>query len=197
MKFEPSEQLKQELRDIRLRKGEALENLIRTHTPHLFAAALGMGFSESDAEELVQEVFTAFLSAGERFEMRSQLKTYLFGILYNKASEMRRRSRREEAAENIEEIFDKRFDARGMWMTPPRGPEQTVLNQELSEWIERCSENLSLKQRAVFYMKEVEGETTQSVCKVLGISVTHLGVLLFRARNKLRECLEAKMRKSR
>jgi RNA polymerase sigma-70 factor (ECF subfamily) len=33
---------------------------------------------------------------------------------------------------------------------------------------------------------------TEEICKKLAISGTNLGVMLFRARNRLRECLEKK-----
>jgi RNA polymerase sigma-70 factor (ECF subfamily) len=44
-------------------------------------------------------------------------------------------------------------------------------------------------------MKVVEGRETADVCKILAVTPTNLGVLLFRARNKLRECLEKKWMK--
>ena len=34
--------------------------------------------------------------------------------------------------------------------------------------------------------------TTDEICKKMRISATNLGVLLFRARNRLRECMEKK-----
>ncbi|MBI4054878.1 MAG: sigma-70 family RNA polymerase sigma factor [Elusimicrobia bacterium] len=178
------------LQDLRAGKEQAICELIQKHTGPLFAAALGLGFPEPDAEELVQDTFTAFLTAVKRFEGRSQLKTYLFGILYHKASETWRRQKREEATENIEEIFDRRFHKNGLWSAPPQGPEKEALSKEIMEWIEKCSQNLSLNQRSAFYLREVERESTNSICKILNVTATHLGVLLFRARNKLRECLE-------
>lgn len=182
--------LEESLKDLRARKDGAIEALIETYTQPLFAAALGLGFSLGDAEELVQETLTAFVSGVDRFEGRSQIKTYLFGIFYHKGSELKRRQAREEPVENIEEIFDRRFDPNGMWTSPPQGPEEAVMFQELVKLIRQCSETLSFHQRMAFYLKEVERESTPSICKILDVSVTHLGVLLFRARNKLRECLE-------
>ena len=40
-------------------------------------------------------------------------------------------------------------------------------------------------------LKEVERESTASICDILDVSPGHLRVLLFRARNKLRELLES------
>lgn len=77
----------QNIQDILERRPGAIEGFINLHTQPLFACARGLGFSESDAEELVQDTFSSFLNAIERFEGRSKLRTYLFGILYNKASD--------------------------------------------------------------------------------------------------------------
>ena len=56
--------------------------------------------------------------------------------------------------------------------------------------IKACAENLSADQRAAFFLKEAEGASSEEVCNVLGVSDTNLRVLLFRARLRLRECLE-------
>jgi len=168
----------------------AMEKLIRERTPALMAAGFAMGFSRTDAEELAQETFSAFLEALERFEGRSQLKTYLFGILYNKASDLRRRRGREESLDAVQEEFEKRFNAGGMWSKPPKGPEESALNAEIESLIAQCAEGLSVSQRAAFFLKEAEGESAEEICNVLGVSYTNLRVLLYRARIKLRECLE-------
>ena len=49
-----------------------------------------MGFSPGDAEDLAQDVFVTFLETIERFEGRSEVGTWLFGILHHKAQERRR-----------------------------------------------------------------------------------------------------------
>lgn len=173
-------------------KNQAIEKAIADYTQPLLCGAMGLGFPETDAEELVQQTFVAFLSAIDRFEGRSKLKTYLFGILYNKACEMRRAHKHEEIPDDIDETFEKRFDSWGSWVKPPRGPEEIAVSNEIMDMIGKCSENLPLPQRMAFYLKEVEGETMETICNIVGCTPTHLGVLLFRARNRIRECLEKK-----
>lgn len=187
-----TETLQQQVQALKTRQNGAIKALIDAHADVLLSAAFGLGFSEADAEELVQDTFVAFLDALDRFEGRSQLRTYLFGILYNKASTLRKQHQRESADDNIEAIFEQRFDAHGMWAAPPQEPDQEAVNRELGQWIERCSEGLSAQQRTAFYMKAIGGEATGAICKILNVSATHLGVLLYRARLKLRECLENK-----
>ncbi len=43
-----------------------------------------------------------------------------------------------------------------------------------------------------FILREVQEFESKEICKILEVTVTNLGVLLYRARNRLRECLEAK-----
>ncbi|MBU6430568.1 MAG: RNA polymerase sigma factor [Cyanobacteria bacterium REEB65] len=182
--------LEEQVYALRERKDGAVEALVQQYTGPLMGAAFALGFSETDAEELVQETFAALLSSISRFEMRSQLKTYLFGILYNKAATLRGKQRREESLDPQEPAAQSRFDKMGMWTVPPKGPEDAALNDELRDWIRRCAEGLSLTQRAALFLKEADGEETESVCNVLRLSHTNLRVLLHRARNKMRECLE-------
>ena len=41
-------------------------------------------------------------------------------------------------------------------------------------------------------LREVEEFSTKAICKILEINRTNLGVFVYRARNRLRECLKAK-----
>ena len=58
--------------------------------------------------------------------------------------------------------------------------------------IEGCMELLPDAQRFAFVLREVEELSTGEICKILGVTRTNLGVMLYRARNRLRECLESK-----
>ena len=174
------------------RRPGAVEALIEEYASPLLAAACSWGLPRADAEETVQDALVDFLAALDRFQGRSTLKTFLFGVLYNKCLERRRKSAREQATEDIEGAFDARFGSFGVWNCIPRGPEEEAVNEELRGWLEACASRLGVSQRAAFLMKAVEGRDTEDVCKILGVTPTHLGVLLFRARNGLRECLEKK-----
>lgn len=182
--------LEEQVRALRERKDGAVEALVQEYTGPLMGAAFALGFSESDAEELVQDTFVALLAALERFEMRSKLKTYIFGILYNKAWTLRGKQNREESFDPQEPEFQNRFDTKGMWVTPPKGPEDAAMTEEIRAWVRKCSENLPLNQRAALFLKEIDGEDSESVCNVLNVSPTNLRVLLHRARIKMRDCLE-------
>jgi RNA polymerase sigma factor (sigma-70 family) len=54
----------------------------------------------------------------------------------------------------------------------------------------QCMDKLSDKFRNIFVLKEIEGLTSEEICKEMDIKPTNLWVILHRARNQLRKCLE-------
>ena len=177
---------------IRQRDPEALAKAVQDHSRPLWKAARALGFSEHDAEDLVHDVFTTFLERIDKFEGRSQLRTWLFGILYRKAMERRRASVREEATDPIDAVFESAFDKTGKWTRPPADLNRLMLSKELGEIIQGCMEGLTVNQRAAFVLKEIEDLDAAEICKILEVSATNYGVLMHRARLRLRGCLEAK-----
>jgi RNA polymerase sigma-70 factor, ECF subfamily len=47
-------------------------------------------------------------------------------------------------------------------------------------------------QRIAFYLRKVGEMKNEEICKKMAVSITNLGVMLNRARNRLRECFEKK-----
>ena len=180
------------LERLRRRDPDALGEAVRDHARPLMRAARGLGFAEQDAEDLVQDVFKTFLERLDSFEGRSQLRTWLFGILHRKALERRRASIMDDRMDPIDEVFESRFDARGNWTRPPADLERLMLSNEIGNLIRGCMDGLPVNQREAFVLREVEGLDSGEICKILDVSVTSFGVLMHRARARLRECLEAK-----
>lgn len=180
------------LERLRRRDPDALAEAVRDHARPLMRAARGLGFAEQDAEDLVQDVFKTFLERLDSFEGRSQLRTWLFGILHRKALERRRASIVDDRMDPIDEVFESRFDAKGNWSRPPADLERLMLSNEIGKLIRGCMDGLPVNQREAFVLREVEGLDSGEICKILDVSITNFGVLMHRARARLRECLEAK-----
>jgi RNA polymerase sigma-70 factor (ECF subfamily) len=77
-------------------------------------------------------------------------------------------------------------------MSGPIDPEKFLMTTQTMEVIAECVEQLPLQQRLAFCFKEIDDRLTTEICNILRVTATHLGVLLFRARNQLRECIEKK-----
>jgi RNA polymerase sigma-70 factor (ECF subfamily) len=177
---------------LRRRDPEALKSVVDEHGRRLYRAARGMGHSPHEADDLVQDVFVTFIESIERFEGRSQVGTWLFGILHHKSQERRRTVAREELTDPVDRVFESQFDALGSWIRTPTPPDRQVDAREAGEAIRACLDHLSAVQRDVFQFREVEELSAAEVSKISGLTVTHIGVLLHRARAKLRACLEGK-----
>lgn len=166
---------------------------IEQQIPHinqrLFSAGRMLGQSPEDLEDLIAATWVTFFEKLSDFRGDSKLSTFIFGIFYNKHRSRYRKKRPEPIPD---ESFDHLFDEHGLWATPMPQPEATVLSLETRGRLQECIEGLGEKHQKVFLLKHVVGETSEEICKILGVTVTHLGVLLFRAKNQLRKCLETK-----
>ena len=177
---------------LRRRDPDALRAIVEEHARPLYRAARGMGFTTEEAEDLAQDVFVTCLESLDRFEGRSQIGTWLFGILHHKAQERRRSRSRDDLNDPIDAAFEAQFDSRGSWIRPPTAPDRAVSAREARESIRECLEGLPPLQREVFHLRQVEDLPAADVGNVLAQTVTHIGVLLHRARMRLRACLEGK-----
>ncbi len=180
------------LLQLKRRHPGALAALAEAYLPQLLRAARGMGFSAEESEDLAQSVFTVMIESAGRFEGRSHIRTFLFGIFYNKVSEHLREKQKGLEHDPIDEVMESKFDVQGNWRQPPLDIERQLFAQEAGRIIQECLEAIPRAQRIAFYLREVEEMNTPEICKKMAITATHLGVLLFRARNRLRECVEKK-----
>ena len=89
-------------------------------------------------------------------------------------------------------MFEGRFDEARTWSRPPRGTDDELFAKEAQREIGDCRDGLLERQRMAFLLREIEGMATHEICKSLEVSATNVGVMLFRARNRQRECLGTK-----
>ena len=170
----------------------AIQAVVETYLAQILRAARGAGLDPQQAEDVTQATFTTFIEVAARFEGRSSVRTWLFGILYKKIAEARRARRRERQMDEIDDAFERRFDASGSWSTPPQPVDTALHHKEVETEIFTCLDAAPLRQTLVFILREVEELSTEDICNVLGITRTNLGVMLHRIRNRVRDCLESK-----
>jgi RNA polymerase sigma factor (sigma-70 family) len=142
------------------------------------------GLQPGRCPALLESPSAGFIERLDSFEGRSQLRTWLFGILHRKAMERRRASIIDDRMDQIDEVFESRFDAKGNWSRPPADLERLMLSNEIGKLIRGCMDGLPVNQREAFVLREVEGFDTGEICKILDVSVTNFGVLMHRARGK-------------
>lgn len=149
------------------------------------------------AEDLVQETFLAALRARKTFDGRSAERTWLTGILKHKIVDYIRKQSRELPVDNIEslaDLSDEFFDDKGRWKVGPvkwiADPTKLYEQKEFLEIVYRCLSKLTDRLSKAFTLREMDGLSTEEICKVLNITATNCWVLLYRARMGMRHCLE-------
>ncbi len=150
------------------------------------------------AEDLVQETLLAALQARDRYAHKSSEKTWLFGILKHKLVDHLRKSNREvplgQETETDAELDRVYFDERGAWraeLSSWSEPERSLEQSQFWRTLFDCVARLPQRSAALFMLREIDGLSTEEICKVLNISTTNnLWVMLSRARMRMRECLE-------
>ena len=144
------------------------------------------------AEDAVQEALVAALAGEASFAGRSNLRTWLTGILKHKIVDAIRRMARDPQTVGDVAEFDALFDETGHWDEPPAAwPESSLEQKQFFAVLEACLARLPAKTAQVFMMREHMGFETDEICKELAVTPTHCWVLLYRARMALRECLQA------
>lgn len=193
----------------RLRTGDegAFDALVNQHHGALIRMALGHVADREVAEEVVQDTWMAVIDGLARFEGRSSLRTWIFGILIHKAKDRGVREKRHttfsdfesHSDDNDEAVDPSRFQLSGEWAGhwafPPQPwdeqtPEKLLANQQAINAMNKAIESLPQTLKDVLILRDVEGGESKEVCELLKITETNLYVRLHRARERVRQAVE-------
>jgi len=175
------------------------EMQLASHHGYLLRFARMQLRNDSWAEDAVSETTLAALSKPQSFQNKSQLKTWLVGILKHKViDQLRSRSHEvsmdtNDSGDGSEELDALMFNSDGHFNNQPSdwgNPEQNLHSQQFLKILEACADALPANLGRVFLMREWLELSTDEICKEMNLSATNLYVQLHRARLRLRECLE-------
>ena len=139
------------------------------------------------------------LKTRDNFKGQSSEKTWLTSILKYKIIDFIRKKYKDSLFEDIDSVprnLEDDFNSKGQWETGPAkwtsDPEQLLKQKSFLDILKKCLQELPKKQARALALRELEGETTDAICKVLNISATNCWVVLHRARSLMRKCIEVK-----
>ena len=176
----------------------SFEEQLVEHRVYLLRFARLQLRNDTWAEDVVSETLLAALSKPQSFSNRSQLKTWLVGILKHKVIDLIRINARTVAApdtssdEEADELDRLQFKADGHFAQSPNdwgSPDQSLQQAQFFAVLELCVERLPPSLGRLFLMREWLEMSSPEVCKELSITPTNLYVQLHRARLRLQECL--------
>jgi RNA polymerase sigma-70 factor (ECF subfamily) len=154
----------------------AFRELVNRHARYLYGIALSLSGNAADAEDLVQETFTATLKSHYRGE--AAVRTWLVQILVRQAAMLRRRRKHPAVAGRIE-LSDQVSAA----SSRPSAQGGTEARLDLASMLE----TLSPEHRQVIVLREVEGLSYEEMAATLGVPRGTVESRLHRARAELRQ----------
>lgn len=163
---------------------ESFEDLVGRHASGVYHLGLKMLHNAADAEEVLQDTFLSAYTHLKDFRRQSSFKTWLYRIAANQALTRLRKDKKklelwldEETAPDVP-ATDQSTD-----------PEVMAEQEELRRRLIKAVDSLPPAYRAVFWLRDVEGLSTQEVADVLDLEIPNVKTRLLRARLKLRELL--------
>ncbi|MFC1836448.1 sigma-70 family RNA polymerase sigma factor, partial [Thermodesulfobacteriota bacterium] len=149
------------------------------------------------AEDVVQETFLEAIRAIDTFRGASSEKTWLFGILRHKIIDHIRKVSRERptnSGDTAETLTDDLFDEKGSWAVKPRNwgndPGEVLKQKHFFQMLTQCLGELPKRMAHMFSLRELEQMDSEEISRIMGVSRNNLGVVLHRARLRLRQCVE-------
>ena len=159
----------------RSRSDRAFERLYQRHVGDVYRYALVVLRNQADAEDVTQTTFMNAYRAFQRGERPRTPQNWLIAIAHNVCRQRFRQS--------------------------ARRPNEVALDMDVADTVEdddtpsaeqirAALSHLAFNQRAALVMRELEGRSYAEIAEVLGVSVSAVETLIFRARRALREQLE-------
>lgn len=179
------------------------EGFITDLRQQMYRFALQQLGCASLAEDAVQDAFAGAYKNAQAFQAKAAVKTWVFAILKNKIADSLRRKKNliplqsldENTALDDEDAFNDLFNPQDHWRaeaspTAWGSPDKTLQNEHFWRVFDSCLNHLPAKPSQVFMLREILDFSTPDICAQLGLTEANVHVLLYRARVRLRECLE-------
>jgi RNA polymerase sigma-70 factor (ECF subfamily) len=167
------------LRPLPQPQGE-LETIFRAHHGRVFRTAHRITGSPADAEDVLQTVFLRLVKSGKTYDLSENPEAYLSRAAINASLDLMRsrgRSRSVELSEVDSEAIESKFQS----------PEAEHADRELQTLIRQAVAGLGKTAGEMFVLRYYEGYDNQEIAKMLGTSQMVVGVVLHRARTRLRK----------
>jgi RNA polymerase sigma factor (sigma-70 family) len=141
-----------------------LRNFIRRRVPN-----------DADAEDLLQEVFSALVEANRLLMPIEHVTGWLFRVARNRITDLFRKKKPQPFTDPAVESEDgELLRIEDLLPSPDAGPEALFLRGELLDELELALDELPDDQRAVFVAHELEGRSFKELSEETGVNINTL-----------------------
>jgi RNA polymerase sigma-70 factor (ECF subfamily) len=165
-----------------MRASDLLERLEELHPAAWGWALACCAGDREEADEVLQAVYLKVLEGRARFDGRSALRTWLFGVVRRTAAERRRR-RWVGLLAGRRWLLARRAAA-------PATPEERAAGSETTRALRRALVELPRRQREILHLVFYQDLTVEEAGRVLGISAGSARTHYHRGKAAVRERLE-------
>lgn len=166
---------------------QAFDALVRRYRRRIFALALQLSGSESDADDIVQDVFVRAYHALHQFEGRSEFFTWVYRLTMNRAFDARRaRGRRGESSIDA---YDPRIE-RSIEVDAPDDPARAAELRQTYARVLRALDALPAEMCATVVLVAMQGLSNAEAAVVQGCPRGTIAWRMHEGRRRLREAME-------
>ena len=164
----------------------AFEQLVERHQALVAGTVARMLGSNSDVEDIAQQVFIRVWKSARRYVPRAKFTTWLLKITRNLVFNELRRAKRHAHVPLQVEPGTEDPPLKDETQSPP---DASLLEVELQQTIEGAILQLPEAQRMALVLRRYEQLSYEQIAEVLDLSVPAVKSVLFRARTELRSRL--------
>jgi RNA polymerase sigma-70 factor (ECF subfamily) len=170
----------------------AFEQLIERHQVLVAGTVARMLGSNSDVDDIAQQVFIRVWKSASRYVPRAKFTTWLLKITRNLVFNELRRSKRHA---HLPIQLDPETEELPVKDAVNQAPDASLLETELQQKIEEAILSLPESQRMALILRRYEDLSYEQIAEILDLSVPAVKSLLFRARTELRVRLRSYLEK--
>jgi len=162
----------------------AFEQLVRQFQSYVFALALRLLADEDEAKDIVQECFVRVWKNMDKYDPKRKFTTWLYRIATNLSVDRLRAIKR-----NRRVFFTRDEQLQPEDVASTEDIIDIQSNRELAAMIQELTEELPVKQRLVFALRDLQDLSVEEVADIADMSVGSVKTNLHYARRRIRELL--------
>jgi len=159
----------------------AFEQMVKKYERRVLNTIYRYIGKSDEAEDIAQEVFIKVWHHAKSFKGKSKFSTWLYRIVVNQC--LNYRSKHKERLASLDEIMEQGKTPESLKV------EIEFERQRKSKIMRRAIDELPKRQRIALVLSKFEGKSYREIAQIMGVSLSSVESLIFRARGALKKKL--------
>jgi len=176
----------------KIKKGDpqAFEEIVKKYKMNVFNTIYSVMGNIQDADDIMQDVFIKVYDTIGKFKGQSSFSTWLYRITVNKCIDEIRKRKNKFLSYESELNEEETFKLKNVISDEAIDVIDELRKKEIEEIVRKTIDLLPEKFRIVLTLREIDNLSYKEISDVMNVSVNRVKILLFRARQKLKEKLK-------